>query len=111
MGYEVNSQWVEVSCPEPGHQNFVFRPLEKRYAEKDGKYVLVMHEENKNCHFIVGLFHSLKDCLAARCYANFGVVMMDAKMSKRTFAQAHKITGEIIDHMIYDPASELIREK
>tara|TARA_R110002096_G_scaffold390110_1_gene584575 strand:+ start:360 stop:695 length:336 start_codon:yes stop_codon:yes gene_type:complete len=107
----VNKDWAELPCPAPGHRNFIHKDLAKKYDKQDGKYVLVMHVENKGDHFIVGIFDSLRDSLMARCYGNLGVTMgSKQKLDTNCFYQVHEFDGTIIDDMIYSAESNSIRE-
>jgi len=106
----VNKDWVEIPCPMPGHRNFVHKDLAEKHGKEDGKYVLLMHVEDKNHHFIVGIFNSLKESLMARCYGNLGVTMAQHTLDTSCFYQVHKFDGTIIDGMIYDAGNNAIRE-
>lgn len=91
--------------PAPGHENTILSVLKNRYDGGGYPYVLVLHVDNTK-HCVVGIFDSLEACLIARCYANFGT-----QISQEFFYQAHRISGETIDRMVYDLSTGVIIEK
>jgi len=92
--------FTELPTVVEGHRTFVLTDLIKRYAERDGNYVIILHRINTE-HFIMGVYEELREALQTRYVANL-ILHGGHKFDDMHFVQVHNISGSVIEDKIYN---------
>jgi len=100
--------FVELPSVVKGHRNFILKDLVKRYADENGKYVIILHQARVE-HFILGIHHDLREALQARYISNF-ILRGGNKFTDNYFVQVHDIDGPVIDDKVYDAENDTVKD-
>lgn len=91
-----------------GHRTFVLVDLLKRYADREGKYVIILHR-NQTEHYIMGVYDELREALQTRYVANL-ILHGGHKFDGMHFVQVHEISGPVVSEQIYDAVTDTIKK-